>query len=295
MGKKLPRFLLGKYQIIGTVTFTAFFSLVFLLISVPFSHNFWFNLGASQAFGFTAAFFSISLLVIIFSRKIMYDTRNLFVMTYLQFIAWSLMECLGICLLYTFFSVQGDRMGIISVGGLAPSRIFGSSLVYIFASLVVPYVIAAMYFALVDKNNTIRMLNYSNVVSDEEIDPKDQSKFTLFDNNGSMKFSVSSNNLYYIESDDNYIKAWYLDSKGELKTYMVRCRLKTVEESFLGTSLVRCHRKYVVNMDKVNVLRKETDGYILELDNDAIEPIPVTKTYVEQVLSRVDALTIKRN
>ena len=65
---------------------------------------------------------------------------------------------------------------------------------------------------------------------------------------------------------------------------MLRCRLKTVEESFKGSSLVRCHRKYIVNMDKVKVLRKEKGGYELEIDNDLISTIPVTPTYAENVL-----------
>ena len=101
-----------------------------------------------------------------------------------------------------------------------------------------------------------------------------------------MKLSVSLSNLFYIESDDNYIIVWYSDNKGNLKKYMIRCRLKTVEESFRGSSLVRCHRKYIVNMDKVKVLRKEKDGYELDLENDAIPPIAITKTYAENVLSR---------
>ena len=67
---------------------------------------------------------------------------------------------------------------------------------------------------------------------------------------------------------------------------MLRCRLKTVEESFKGSSLVRCNRKYIVNTDKVKVLRKESEGYVLDLDNEAIQPLPVTKTYTDIVLSR---------
>ena len=67
---------------------------------------------------------------------------------------------------------------------------------------------------------------------------------------------------------------------------MLRCRLKTVEESFKGTSLIRCHRKYIVNADKVKVLRKESEGYFLDLDNDEIPPIMVTKTYAGNVLER---------
>ena len=141
-----------------------------------------------------------------------------------------------------------------------------------------------MYFAIIDKNNTIRLMNYANVVSDEPILPKDEQKITLFDNSGVLKLSLRLSCLYYIESDDNYIIVWYTDSKGELQKYMLRCRLKTVEECFMGSSLIRCHRKYIVNMDKVKVLRKEKDGYELNLDNDVIPPIAVTRTYVENVL-----------
>ena len=121
--------------------------------------------------------------------------------------------------------------------------------------------------------------------SDVPILPSEEQKITLFDNSGVLKMSLSLASLYYIESDDNYIVVWYTDSKGELKKYMLRCRLKTVEESFKGSSLVRCHRKYIVNIDKVKVLRKERDGYELDLDNDLIPPITITKTYIANVLS----------
>ena len=103
--------------------------------------------------------------------------------------------------------------------------------------------------------------------------------------------SVSLSSLYYIESDDNYIIVWYEDINKDLKKYMLRCRLKTVEESFKGSSLVRCHRQYVVNMDKVKVLRKEKDGYQLNLENDAIPPI--TKTYAENVLAYLKDIPLK--
>ena len=62
--------------------------------------------------------------------------------------------------------------------------------------------------------------------------------------------------------------------------------LKTIEESFKGTSLIRCNRKYIVNVDKIKVLRKEDDGYVIDLDNEEVPPIAVTKTYVQNVLSR---------
>lgn len=289
---KLPNYFRQKYQLIATVTFTAFFSLVFMLVSIPFSHNAWFELGASEAFGYTAAFFIIGLLVIIFSKRLMYATR-LRDMSYSQYVLWNISEVVVICILYTSFSLKGDSLGIIELHERSVVHIFLNSFLYAFISLMFPYLIAGMYFAIIDKNNIIRLMNYSNVVSDEPISPEDQKKITLFDNSGVLKMSVSLSSLYYIESDDNYIIVWYEDSNKDLKKYMLRCRLKTVEESFKGSSLVRCHRQYVVNMDKVKVLRKEKDGYQLNLENDAIPPISITKTYTENVLSYLKDIPLK--
>ena len=281
---RLPKYFRQKYQLIATVTFTAFFSLVFMLVSIPFSHNAWFEIGASHAFAFTAAFFIIGLFVIIFSKRVMYSTR-MHDMSYLQYVLWNIGEVVVICLLYTLFSIKGNDLGIISLRNSNVVEIFLDAFLYCFVSLIFPYIIAGMYFAIIDKNNTIRLMNYANVVSDEPIAPKDEKKITLFDNSGVLKLSLNLSSLYYIESDDNYIMVWYTDSKGELKRYMLRCRLKTVEESFKGSSLVRCHRKYIINMDKVKVLRKEKDGYELDLDNDAIPPISITRTYADNVLN----------
>ncbi len=67
--------------------------------------------------------------------------------------------------------------------------------------------------------------------------------------------------------------------------YMLRSRLKTIEDSFKDSSLLRCHRKYIVNTKKVKVLRKEADGYFIDLDNEAIPPIAVTRTYLANVIN----------
>ena len=291
---KIPDYFRQKYQLIATVTFTAFFSLVFMLVSIPFSHNVWFELGPSRAFMYTASFFVIGLLIIILSKRLMYSTR-MHEMSYLQYVMWDLAEVVVICLLYTLFSFKGDEYGIIRLEVNSFSRIFLNAFVYCFVSLIIPYIIAGMYFAIIDKNNTIRLMNYANVVSDEPLLPSDEQKITLFDNSGVLKLSLRLSSLYYIESDDNYIMVWYTDSKGELKKYMLRCRLKTVEESFKGSSLVRCHRKYIVNMDKVKVLRKEKDGYEMDLDNDLIPPISITRTYAENVLGILDKREKREN
>lgn len=278
---KIPGYLLGKYQLIGTVTFSVLFAVVFLNISIPFSDTAWFGLGDSVMFLMTITFIAVSILTLIASRLLMYRIKNLFDINYLEYIIWCLLEIITICGFYT-----GLTMGMTLPQDETIWEIFSRALLYGTIALGIPYLISGMYFAIIDKNNTIRLMSYENVVTDEPAKPESQmNKITLFDNSGALKLSLSPENLYYIESDDNYIKVWYTDSKGELKQYMLRCRLKTVEESFKESGLVRCNRKYIVNINKVSTLRKESEGYFLDLDNEAIPALPVTKTYTDIVLS----------
>ena len=281
LDEKLPKYLLGKYQLIGTVTFSVLFAVVFLNIYIPFSETAWFGLGDSVMFLQTVIFIAVSILILICSRMLMYKSRSLYEMTYIGYILWCALEIVIISGFYTWFTTD-----ITLPQETSKWAVFAKALSNVSISLGIPYLISGMYFAIIDKNNTIRLMNYENVVTDEpaRTDSKTQ-RITLFDNSGTLKLSLNPENLYYIESDDNYIKVWYTDSKGELKQYILRCRLKTVEEDFKGSPLVRCHRKYIVNLSKVSMLRKESDGYVLDLENEAIPPIAVTKTYTDAVLS----------
>ena len=277
----LPKYLLGKYQLIGTVTFSVLFAVVFLNIYIPFSDTAWFGLGGSAMFMHTLVFIAVSILILICSRMLMYRSKNLYEMSYGAYIIWCMLEIVTVSGFYTWFTTD-----ITAANNGKDWEVFARALRNGSIALGFPYLISGMYFAIIDKNNTIRLMNYENVVTDEPARPESQKqKITLFDNSGALKLSLNPENLFYIESDDNYIKVWYTDSKGDLKQYMLRCRLKTVEESFKGSSLVRCHRKYIVNLSKVSMLRKESDGYVLDLANEDIPPITVTKTYTDTVLS----------
>ena len=281
LNDKIPGYLLGKYQLIGTVTFAVLFAVVFLNIYIPFSDTAWFGLGDSIMFAHTVIFIAGSMLMLILSRMLMYRSKKIMQLTYLTYTLWCAIEIISICGFYTGLTFDMPL-------GSKETRweIFTRALLYGAIALGIPYIIAGMYFAIIDKNNTIRLMNYENVVTDEPVKPDMQMhKITLFDNSGALKLSLNPDSLYYIESDDNYIKVWYTDSKGELKQYMLRCRLKTVEESFKGSGLVRCNRKYIVNINKVAMLRKESEGYVLDLSNETIPPLPVTKTYTDTVLS----------
>ena len=281
LGDQLPRYLLDKQPIWMTVVYTALFSLVFILVSIPFSQNAWFELGASEAFFYTLAFILLATLVVVLSRSLLLRCRTLKRFSILAYSLWVVAEVVVVSLLYTFFTFEGTELGVIHPYLRNSGAVFLSALVYTAVCLCVPFALSSLAYVLQDKDNTIRLMNYGNVVSDKRI--------TLFDNNGVLKFSISSDNLYFIESDDNYIKVWYMDSGGEMKQYMLRCRLKTVEDSFADSELVRCHRKYIVNIRKISILKSEKEGYKIDFDIDSVDPIPISKTYEQAVLARFNS------
>ena len=73
-------------------------------------------------------------------------------------------------------------------------------------------------------------------------------------------------------------------NKGKVSKYLLRDTLKKIEENFSGSEIIRCHRSYIVNFEKVKVIRKDKDGLRLEFDNPSVTDIPVSKTYVTAVM-----------
>lgn len=79
-----------------------------------------------------------------------------------------------------------------------------------------------------------------------------------------------------MESADNYVFIWYLN-KGIVTRFMLRNTLKNIEKHFINTTVLRCHRSYMVNFEQVKVIRRGKDGIYLELGVDKVPDIPISK------------------
>ena len=153
-----------------------------------------------------------------------------------------------------------------------------------FIALAVPYTITDLMLLLNDTQRRIVVTKSDTVESDNEVLPEHTEIINLMDNNGSLKLSVKLDNLYYIKAEDNYINVFY-QRNGAIATYMLRSKMKTIEDSFMNSSsLMRCHRSYIVNVKKISVLHNEADGFIIEFDREGLDSIPVSKTYSKRVL-----------
>jgi DNA-binding LytR/AlgR family response regulator len=144
--------------------------------------------------------------------------------------------------------------------------------------LLLPYSISWLYFSWQDKKEQIDRLADVQAFSSNT-----RNMIPFYDDKGVLKFSIKKENLLYIESAENYVNVCYLN-KNKVSKYLLRDTLKKIEENFKGTDIIRCHRSYMVNFDKVKVIKKDKDGLRLELDNPSVIDIPVSKTYVNPVM-----------
>jgi len=110
--------------------------------------------------------------------------------------------------------------------------------------------------------------------------------FLVFkDEKGVICFSIQKESLHYIESDTNYITIYYSD-QGKLEKYFMRSSLKMVLKDNPDANLVRCHRSYIINFKNVKVFKKDKEGGCLVLTDPLVPPIPVSKSYIDNVLCK---------
>lgn len=110
------------------------------------------------------------------------------------------------------------------------------------------------------------------------------------DERGDVRLVVAADSLFYIEASDNYVDIHYLN-KGRIVNFLLRNSLKNIEKSFSDRKLLRCHRSYIVNANKVRIIRKTEEGLCIDFDYDGIPNIPISKTYSTRVLEQFSGLT----
>ena len=270
--KQIPEYLIEKRNIVRLVVFTSIFALVFINIYSPFGADRWFNLTQPEFFTYSSLVILAGVLIVVISRVIMYQICKKFLIRVWQYLFWILIEVLFMALFYALF----EKLF------LDDSRIF-SDLVKLSARntslvLLLPYSVLWLYFSWKDKKDQIDRL-----ADIQSFSANTRNMIPFYDDKGILKFSIKKENLLYLESAENYVNICYLN-KGKVAKYLLRDTLKKIEETFAGSEIVRCHRSYMVNFEKVKVIRKDKDGLMLELDNPSDIDLPVSKTYVNAVM-----------
>ena len=272
--KTIPVYLTGKKNIFRFVLFTAVFALVFINIYAPFGVETWYNVTKLQLFFYSSLVILLGMLVVVISRILMLQFSRKKGLRYWEYAAWIFGEIVSMALVYTLFKqifLEGSSDFVLT---------FKKSLQITALVILLPYAILWLYLSLLEKNRELELLVHN---TKKEMNPFGMIPFR--DEKHILRISLKSEDLLYLESADNYVYIHYLDHN-KITKYMIRNSLKNLEAELTKIGFLRCHRSFMVNFEKVKLIKKEKDGLNLELDVPSEQSIPVSRTYIDQIIRR---------
>jgi len=274
LDSKIPDFLTDKRNITRQLVFTSVFALVFINLYSPFGVNTWYDLTEPQLFFYSSLVILAGLLIIALSRIIMYQFSRNKTLSIGNYILWIAAEVISLAAVYVLLQ-------LIFISGIEDILAsYKESLKITTLVLLLPYSISYLYFSWLEKNQEIKQLSETKKAEMPAIPP-----FIPFkDEKGELRFSIKTGDLLYLEAADNYVHIHYLDGKMQGK-FMIRNSLKNFERELSEFGVIRCHRSYMVNFARVKIIRKEKDGLVLEIDANNKKSLPISDTYVKEVMS----------
>lgn len=116
-----------------------------------------------------------------------------------------------------------------------------------------------------------------------------EDKLLVFKNeNGEVEYQIPSSQLLFIKSDGNYLELM-IGETDKVKKELLRNRVKNILEE-LPSVFIRCHRSYIVNLEKVRSVAGNARGYELTMANTDLK-VPVSRNLAADVLSAIEQKT----
>jgi hypothetical protein len=112
----------------------------------------------------------------------------------------------------------------------------------------------------------------------------------LIAENEKDKLVLNPNNLFYIESADNYSTVIFLNDDHKVSKKLLRGSLKRIESQIKFPFIVRCHRSYIVNLKQINHIKGNARGYRIEFKSELNDTIPVSRSYSKALFERLESL-----
>lgn len=107
--------------------------------------------------------------------------------------------------------------------------------------------------------------------------------------NSNEKFSAEDHQLIYLESASNYVKVFF-EKNGRLNYTIIRSTMKKMEEVLQGHAMFfRCHRTYIINLDKIEAVEGNAQGYKIKITGSD-ERLPVSRNLNKEFSDRLLAV-----
>ena len=139
------------------------------------------------------------------------------------------------------------------------------------------------------KNIATNILENKKEIRKTETDKNNETQLiTLVGDNKKEEFQVTLQDLLFINSEKNYASVFYL-VKNEVKEYLLRVTLTKIEEQTnKHKSIVRCHKSFIVNTNRVVKIQGNARSLLLKINNPCDSKnnflIPVSRNFPSELL-----------
>jgi DNA-binding LytR/AlgR family response regulator len=137
---------------------------------------------------------------------------------------------------------------------------------------IIPFAIIILYFNYRKSQKAYQLL---------ELQPKlalNEKYINLRSLNGKEQLTITLADLLFIEAQDNYVSVHYLE-KEIVKRQLLRATMKDVEANLNNDFIIRCHRSFIVNINNVEKVTRDSHQMKLFLASLS-ESIPVSRSYI---------------
>ncbi|MEJ5103001.1 LytTR family DNA-binding domain-containing protein [Chryseobacterium sp. MYb328] len=126
----------------------------------------------------------------------------------------------------------------------------------------------------------------------EDIDsisnPVNSTKAVLTISINTTELRVAEDDFLCIQSMENYCTLYYLDNN-TVKKLLLRISLSGILMQVQTQTIKRCHRSYIVNLEKVKSLKGNAQGYKLILPEIDFN-IPVSRSFISVIIPQLQKL-----
>jgi hypothetical protein len=124
--------------------------------------------------------------------------------------------------------------------------------------------------------------------------PAEQQSVHIVEKNKKRAFAEEVERVILIHSSGNYVELTWVDRKQAVRKRLFRQSFTNVEKALESSDvLVKCHRCWMVNINRVVKLKRTSGGYQLEMDRVEF-PVPVSRNWVAYFKERLNDLSILR-
>ncbi len=241
------------------------FGIVFINVFVPFNINRWSNDSGIREFIRLSGFGLIAGLILFISQfgiRRMAGVKHFNVLT---FGFWFIGE---INLMTAAFLLHQSPW-------VSPGRFmndFPESLKYTLPGVMIPYSLALLLISQIASRNKLSELK---IKADKPVFEHGLLDFP--DEKGVVRFSVAGDQILYLESADNYVIVYYM-AGNKLVKQILRNSMKNIENLCSSFPLERCHRSFMVNLQKVEFVDHERNNCRIKLSG-VEKLIPVSRKF----------------